>query len=190
MAILKCSRLLGLSAVLCSLLLALPGAALAQDDAAVLERRVKAAFLYKFADYVDWPEGTFPKPNTPVVIGVAGDDQVAAELASVAASRSAESRPLLVKKLREGDSLAGLQVVFAGRSEVNRLLQLARSAPAQPVLLVTESDAALGQGSIINFVMTAGRVRFEVALDNAERRGLKLSSRLLTVAQNVRTVQP
>jgi hypothetical protein len=194
MASLNPSRLPGLGAALCALLcaqlLALPRAALAQDDAAALERRVKAAFLYKFADYVEWPEGAFPKPNSPVVIGVAGDDQVAAELANVAASRPGEGHPVVVKKLREGDSLAGLQVVFAGRADAGRFLQAARAAPAQPVLLVTEAEGALAQGSIINFVVTGGRVRFEIALDNAERRALRLSSRLLTVAQSVRTVQP
>lgn len=180
-----------MGAVLSGLLLALPRAVQAQDDsAAVLESRVKAAFLYKFADYVAWPEGTFTRSNAPVVIGVAGDDQIAAELANVAASRPAEGHPLVVKKLREGDSLAGLQMLFAGRAEVARLLQLARAAPALPVLIVTDSEGALSQGGIINFMVAGGRVRFEIALDNAERRGIKLSSRLLTVAQNVRTAQP
>ncbi len=95
-----------------------------------------------------------------------------------------------VRKLREGDSLAGVHVLFAGRAESARLMSLARATPSQPILVVTEADAALNQGSIVNFVMTSGRVRFEIALDNAERRSLKLSSRLLTVAQHVRTGLP
>ncbi len=179
-----------LRAFLCGLALATSLPAAAQDDAAALERKVKAAFLYKFADYVDWPDGTFARPGSPITVGVAGEDQIAAELAQVASARSVDGRPLQVRKLREGDSLAGLHVLFVGRAESARLLPLARATQAQPLLLVTESDNALSQGSIINFVMTGGRVRFEIALDNAERRGLKLSSRLLTVAQNVRTGQP
>lgn len=175
--------------LLCVLLLGTMFPAMAQDDPSALERRVKAAFIYKFADYVDWPEGTFPRPAAPVTIGVSGDEQVANELAQLAVSRTPESRQVIVKRLREGDSLAGLHVLFAGRADSSRVLQQARSSPAQPLLVVTETDAALKDGGIINFVMAAGRVRFEVALDNAEKRGIKLSSRLLTVAQSVRTTQ-
>jgi len=179
-----------LRAVLLGLMLAVCLPAAAQNDPAALERRIKAAFLYKFADYVEWPDGTFPRPNAPITVGVAGDDQIATELAQVAASRTADGRPLQVKRLREGDSLAGVHVLFVGRQDAARLLPLARATQTQPILLVSESDAALTQGSIINFVMTGGRVRFEIALDNAERRGLKLSSRLLTVAQSIRTSAP
>lgn len=176
--------------LLCGLIMAASLPAAAEGEAAALERRVKAAFLYKFADYVDWPEGTFARPNAPVNIGVAGDEQVAAELSLVAATRAVDGRPLQVRRLREGDSLAGLHVLFISRGDSARLLPLARAAPAQPLLLVTETEGGLNQGSIVNFVMTGGRVRFEIALDNAERRGLKLSSRLLSVAQNVRMAQP
>ncbi len=172
------------------LLFAAAAPAQAQDDPATLERRVKAAFLYKFADYVDWPEGTFARPTAPVVIGVGGDDAIAGELALVAASRSNDGRPVIVRKLREGDSLSGLNVLFAGRADSVRLMQLARATPAQPLLVVTELEGALNQGGIVNFLMSGGRVRFEIALDNAEKRGLKLSSRLLTVAQGVRTAAP
>lgn len=159
----------------------------AQEDPSSLERRVKAAFIYKFTDYVDWPEGTFVRPAAPVVIGVSGDEQVANELAQLAAAHTADSRQVAVRRLREGDPLAGLHVLFVGRADSSRMLQQARTAAAQPLLVVTESDGALKDGAIINFMMAAGRVRFEVALDNAEKRGLKLSSRLLTVAQSVRT---
>ena len=179
-----------LRAVLFGLMLAACLPAAAQSDPAALERRVKAAFLYKFADYVEWPDGTFPRPGAPITVGVAGDDEIAAELAQVAASRSVDGRPLQVRKLREGDSLAGVHVLFVGRADAARLLPLARATQSLPMLLVSDADAALNQGSIINFVIAGGRVRFEIALDNAERRGLKLSSRLLTVAQSVRTSAP
>ncbi len=175
---------------LCGLLLAASLPAPGQQDATALERRVKAAFLYKFAEYVEWPEGAFARPNAPVTVGVAGADEVAAELTQVVATRSVDGRPVQVRRLREGDSLAGVHVLFAGRAESARVMALARATPSQPILVVTEAESALNQGSIANFVMTGGRVRFEIALDNAERRGLKLSSRLLTVAQHVRTSEP
>lgn len=159
----------------------------AQDDAATLERKVKAAFLYKFAGYVEWPASTFAAADTPIVIGVVGDDPLVAELMEVVSGRAIEGRPLAVKRLRETDALSGLQMLFVGSTERAPLGTLARAMPALPMLIVTEFDGAFNHGSAINFLISGGRVRFEIALDNAEKRGLKLSSRLLSVAQAVRT---
>ena len=162
----------------------------AQDDPATLERKVKAAFLYKFAGYIEWPDGTFAAPDAPIAIGVAGDDALAAELSQVVTGRNVEGRLLAVRRLQESEPVAGLQILFVSHAERARLGALARAHPMQPLLIVSESDGALNHGSAINFLLTGGRVRFEIALDNAEKRNLKLSSRLLSVAHSVRTGAP
>lgn len=148
--------------------------------------RVKAEFLYKFADYVGWPDGSFAQVDSPITIGVLGDDQIAAELAELVAGRKVAGRPVAARRLREGDSATDVHVLFIGRAANPRLAQLLKSVQSRPVLTVTEADAALAQGSIINFVLVEGRVRFEIALDTAESKGLRLSSQLLSVALNVR----
>jgi hypothetical protein len=162
----------------------------AQDDAEALEQRVKAAFLYKFAGYVEWPAKSFARPETPVVIGVMGNELLAAELIQAVTGRTVNDRLVTVKRLKTGDSLAGIHVLFIGKSESAQLNQLAQTAQPRSILTVTDSDGALARGSIINFVLSDGRVRFEIALDSAEKSGLKLSSRLLAVAQQVRTGMP
>jgi hypothetical protein len=162
----------------------------AQEDPAQLELKVKAAFLYKFIGYIDWPAASFARPDTPVTIAVVGADALAAELAQAVAGRTANDRPVTVRRLKPGDSLDGIHVLFVGRAESPRLAQLAQAAQARSILTVTESDGALAQGSIINFVVAERRVRFEIALDSAEKSRLKLSSRLLAVAQQVRTGTP
>ena len=87
----------------------------------------------------------------------------------------------------EAETTSGLHVLFIGRNEpAARVRDLAQRALRRNVLVVTETPGGLDQGAILNFLLVDGRVRFEVALDNAERAGLKLSSRLLAVAQNVR----
>jgi hypothetical protein len=166
------------------------GNARAQDDAAGLEQRVKAAFLYKFAGYVDWPPASFARPDTPFTIAVAGSEAIAAELTQAVAGRTVNERPITVKRLKPGESLAGVHILFVGRAESARLNQLAQAAQQRSVLIVTEAEGALGQGSVINFIMTDRRVRFEVSLDSAEKSGLKLSSRLLAVAQQIVTGTP
>jgi hypothetical protein len=162
-----------------------PWSAWAADDSEALELRVKAAFLYKFAGYVEWPPKSFARPEMPVTIGVIGAESLAAELTQAVTGRTVNDRAVAVKRLKAGESLAGVHVLFVGRSENARLDQLAQSAQPRSILTVSESDGALARGSVINFVLTEGRVRFEIALDSAEKSGLKLSSRLLAVAQQV-----
>jgi hypothetical protein len=88
--------------------------------------------------------------------------------------------------MREGDSLEGLHVLFAPGAEGARLRQLARNAQARSILLITEADGALELGSVINLVPVDRRVGFEISLDSAEKSRLKLSARLLSVAQQVK----
>ncbi|MEO8484964.1 MAG: YfiR family protein [Betaproteobacteria bacterium] len=158
----------------------------AAQPAMPLERAVKAAFVYKFISYVEWPAQAFDTPDAPLVVGVVGSDPIAADLQQIVAGRAVGERPVLVKRWREGES-SDLHVLFVGRADVARLPAIQRSLAGQPTLIVTESPGALGTGSMINLVVAPdGRVRFEVALDAAERSGLKLSSRMLALAKAVR----
>ena len=161
-----------------------------QEDAERLEQRVKAAFLYKFAGYVDWPASSFARPDMPVTVAVVGADTVAAELGQMVIGRTVNDRPIVVKRLKPGESLAGVHILFVGGTEGVRVQQLAQNAQPRSILTVTESEGALTQGSVINFVVSDRRVRFEISLESAEKSRLKLSSRLLTVAQQVRTGTP
>ncbi len=163
----------------------LAGGGGARAQTAATEQEVKAAFLYKFPAFVEWPQ----RPAEAFVIAVAGADEIAAELARVGHGREILGRPIVVKPLREGESPAGAQVLFVGRDSA-RLAQLARGVAGTPVLVVSESAGALEQGSILNFVIVDGRVRFEVALDAAERNGLRISPRLLALATRVRPARP
>jgi hypothetical protein len=171
--------LLGLALLACD-------AAFGQPRARATERGVKAAFLYKFLDYVEWPASAFARPDQPIVVGVLGADDLQAELADAVRGRTVADRAVEVRRVRPGDPVNGLNVLFVGAAERARIAPIAHSPQGRGLLVVTESDDALDAGSTINFVVQEGRVRFEVALPAAERAGIKLSSRLLAVAQNVR----
>ena len=168
------------------LALAVGATAIAQPHAS-LERAVKAAFVYKFLAYVDWPAYAFEPPGGPLIVGVLGADDVAGELAQIASVRVVGERPVQVRRLREGESTAGVHALFVGKGEAARLPAIARASQGQPTLIVSEAPGALNAGSMINLVVAMdGRVRFEVAIDHAERAGLRLSSRMLALAQTVR----
>jgi hypothetical protein len=155
----------------------------AEESPQVLEQRVKAAFLFKFGGYVEWPENVFPHKDSPLIIGVAGADVLAEELSEVVAGRTMNGRPVTVRRVRGGEPLTNIHVLFVSRSEIGRLNELL--AQAQPVLTVTDFEKGLAQGSIINFVVTDNRVRFEISLDAAKRSGLKIGEPLLSVAMRV-----
>jgi len=181
-------RRLACRALALPLLLAGVGAPLAplaaQAAAPALERRVKAAFLYKFLGYAEFPPQAFADAATPLSIGVVGADDVAAELTRIAAGRLVAGRTITVRTLREQD-LAQLPVhlLFVAGQDGSNAARLLRASPAW--LTVTECEGCLQHGSVINFTIVDERVRFDVSLDVAEKKNVKLSSRLLTVANRV-----
>lgn len=176
-----------LLALLC-LIAACPGLAraAAPDSAALLEMRVKGAYLYRFASYVDWPDTAFAQRDSPLRIVIVGADALAGELAAALKAASFNGRPISVQAFVQPSDLNGAHIVFISRSESSRLGALRQSAPG-PSLIVTEWDGALRQGSVINFLLVDGQVRFEISLESAKQRNLRLSSRLLTVAHRVDT---
>jgi hypothetical protein len=151
-------------------------------DEATPEHRVKAAFVYKFSEYVEWPAVAFARADSPLVFGVLGSDALAAELERFAVGRSVGGRPVHVRRVARGDAWDGLHVVFLGDDPRNAdVLQAARG---RPVLTITEA-AVDARGGMINFVLVDAKVRFDVALPEAEASGLRISSRLLSVARRV-----
>lgn len=168
---------------------ACPHASSAQPEASVLaaERSIKAAYLCKFAGYVEWP-GAAPAAGAPLLIGVVDAGAMADELTRLTDGRRINERPVQVRRIGPDEPLEGLHVLFVGGQDRERLA--ARLSPARtlPILTVTESTGALGDGSVINFTVERERVRFEVSLPAAELSRLKLSSRLLAVAQRVQRV--
>lgn len=148
------------------------------------ERGIKAAFVSKFIGYVEFP-GQAGLASAPLVIGVVGADDIAAELARIVGPRGVNGRAVSVRTMAPGDRLDAVDVLFVGLGESDRAERLLRQAAAEGILTITEFDRALRQGSVINFRIVDERVRFEISLAAAEKARLKLSSRLLSVAYYV-----
>ena len=164
-----------------------PVSALAQVDRAAAETQIKAAFLYKFSGFVEWPPKAFARPDSRFTIGVIGADELASELEQIVKGRTVLERAVVVRRMRRGEPITGIQMLFIGQAEGARLAEILAIAKGQSVLTVTESEDALSHGSMINFVFVDDKVRFDVALPQAERGALKISARLLAVARKVLT---
>ena len=140
----------------------------------------------KVLGYVEWPAGALNGATAPIVIGVLGADDVADELRTIVARRRIAQHPIEVRRVGEADALDGVNVLFIGRDGSAALRRLAPAAQGRSILVVSDSDRGLEEGSVINLVVVDNRVRFEVSLEAAERSELKLSSRMLAVAMWVR----
>lgn len=157
----------------------------AAESTTPAERQVKAAYLQKFASFVEWPEGTFMRADSPLVIGVIGADALADELERSTTGQSVGNRAVSMRKLRRGDSLAGLHILFIGQMEKAALTEVLNASRSQPLLTVTESEEGHALGSMINFVVIDDKLRFAVALKPVGFSRLKISARMLSAAYKV-----
>jgi hypothetical protein len=116
---------------------------------------------------------------------VAGSGPVADELAQIVPGRTVAGHPVVLKRLAEGESPKGVQLLFVGGADPGRHAALIAAAQHGGALVVTESDHGLAAGAAINLLVTSDHVGFEVSLEGAQRSGLRISSRMLAVARRV-----
>lgn len=147
------------------------------------DAQVKAAFLFRFAGYIEWPAEALNEPG--FTIAVLGGEGVAAELKRLLPNYTVKDRPAMLKKIDDIKQLGGAEMLYVGDGYKGDLRKLIGSVSRQPVLVVTDDARGLDAGSTVNFLLVDRRVRFEVSLAAAERSGLKISSELLSVAARV-----
>lgn len=164
--------------------LAWAGPTLAQDS---LEYPVKAAFLVRFGDYVEWPAAAFASPTAPLQLCIVGDDPFGPILEKVAAGQPSRGRSVEVKRLRAPRADSGCHIAFIARSESARMAQVLDGLRGAPVLTVTDQKSP--PVGIINFTIKEERVRFDIDDEAAMQSGLAISSKLLALALNVRATR-
>jgi YfiR/HmsC-like len=149
------------------------------------EYAVKAAFLYNFAKFIEWPAGALPGPRGPVAFCILGEDPFGGELEQTVAGKMVQGRPVVVLHTEHLDGLARCHILFVGASERSRFDQILAAVARRPVLTVGEDEQFRQAGGIINFVLRQNRVRFQIDRRAAERAGLRISSQLLELAEAV-----
>lgn len=153
------------------------------------EYRVKAALLFKFVRYSDWPAAVFVDASSPYVVGVAGRDPFGKDLEKVFESKTVKGRKFLIKRVSTEQEMRACHLLFVASSERRRSADLLKKLVGVPVLTVGESSDFLDQGGMINLLLKDESVRFDINLEPARRAGLKLDANLLTVAASVRGKQ-
>lgn len=152
------------------------------------EDAVKAAFLHRFAAYVEWPAAS--EAGTEFVIAVAGADGVHEELARLLPRVTVQQRPARAIVATRPEHVADARILFVGQQQAAAQRRaLIAAAARRHVLVVTDAADGLESGGVINFVRDGRRVRFEISVPAAERHGLRIKSDLLSVATRVTASQ-
>jgi hypothetical protein len=147
------------------------------------EDSVKAAFVLRFASYVDWPEAPATDGNFTIV--VLGASEIAVRMQSLASGRFIKNRPVQVRRITSIGDAGSAQILYIGTDRRGNLQELLAPLAGHSVLVISDEERALDSGSIINLRMADQRVRFEVSLPAARRSGLRISSDLLSLAVRV-----
>ena len=150
-----------------------------------LEYPLKLAFLYNFTKFVEWPSASFRDPGASLAICVIGNDPFSPDLEAELRSRTVGSHPVEVKTLRSSDALSVCHIVFVPATEENRAARIVSSLKGSSTLTVGETEGFAGLGGIINLTVEQDKLHFEVNPLAAERAGLKISSKLLSLAKIV-----
>src|ERR1700722_5127277 len=149
------------------------------QSASVTESQVKAAFLFHFAEFVDWPAGALGNAGDPFLICVVGEDPFHGDLETTIQGKLIATRTVRVRHVKQMQETQTCHVLFIGKNEFKDVSSLAATLRNKPVLTVGESENFLQSGGIIRFCMEDRKVRFEVNQEAAEAANLKISSRLL-----------
>jgi hypothetical protein len=147
------------------------------------EYGIKAACLMNFARFVEWPATAFPAADTPVTIGILGDDPFGNLFDKTVKDETIQGRPIVLKRAKRVADLNMCQLVFISRSERNRYPQILAGLAQDGVLTIGESEDFASHGGIITFCVQSNKVQFEINHPAAERAGLKMSAKLLQLAR-------
>jgi hypothetical protein len=176
-------------ALLVGLLLA-GGVVLADPEPPVIsESQIKAAFVYNFTKFVEWPADSFPTARDPIVIGVLGEGALTIELQTIVADRRVNGRTIVVTNVQTVEQVNAAQVLFVSAAEDARFAELHAAVRNSPVLTVGESPAFSAAGGAISFVQQGSKLRFEINMASAERSGLKISGQLQALAVAVKRAE-
>ncbi|HEX9943461.1 MAG TPA: YfiR family protein [Thermoanaerobaculia bacterium] len=180
-------RLPGAAQAAALLLLAggLAAATAAAQPLATSEYAVKAAFLYNFARFVEWPATAFRGPRDPMTFCVLGEDPFGGELDQMISGKTVMGRQIVVRRVAQLAGLEECRILFVSSSERPRLAQVLAAVGDRAVLTVGEEESFVRAGGIIGFVIRQNRVRFQVDRGAAARAGLAISSQLLELAEAV-----
>jgi hypothetical protein len=149
------------------------------------EYHVKAAYLFNFLKFVEWPDALPGELQTKWVIGIIGTSPIGDELSKLGGSKNVLSRELQVKTFQSTENLRGCNILFISDSEKKRVPAILASLRGSSVMTVADMDHFIDAGGMVQFVVENERVRISIDVGATGRARLKVSSKLLALARAV-----
>lgn len=147
------------------------------------EYEVKAAYIYNFIKFIDWPAGTFNSPKAPINIGIYGDDEFAALLQTIIKNKTIQERPITSTAIKRPADLKNYQLVFISDAELKKSRKILDDFQGLPIITVTEAEPGSNAKGLINFFIEGNKVLFEIDIERADKARLMFSSKLLRLAR-------
>jgi hypothetical protein len=151
------------------------------------EYQVKAAFIFNFIKFTDWPATSFPAAESPIVIGIVGDDPFGNMLDEMVTGEVVHGRPISVKRFRVEDDLRLCQVVFISHSETEHLPTLLSRLKGNPALTISDINGFAQQGGMVSLLVVQKTVKLEINRAVAEEACVQISGKLLNLASIVKS---
>lgn len=146
------------------------------------EPQLKAAFLLNFPKYVEWPANTFARTDSPIVVGIFGDEDVASEFSAMSQGKVIEGHTIHFVRVTTVSQCRGCHILFVSSSVTQKLPEILPTLQNANVLTVGESEEFLNLGGMINLSRHERRISIEVNADAAHQTQLKISSKLMALA--------
>lgn len=151
------------------------------------EYQIKAVFMFNFAQFVDWPPQAFSNPQTPLVIGVLGDDPFGPLLEETMLGEQIGQRSLVIRRYRRVEEIDLCHILFISVSEADRLESILVTLKDRNVLTVCDTEGFTRRGVMIRFISEKNKIRLRINLEMAKAASLTISSKLLRPAEIVTT---
>jgi hypothetical protein len=168
-------------------LTALTSALLLVQSPRATEYQLKGVFLFNFVQFVEWPATPTPDAQRPLLIGILGDDPFGPSLDATVRGERLGARPIQIRRYRQVADITDCNILFISRSEKDRIPEILSALKNRPVLTVSDGDAFANRGGMIQFITDKNRIKLRINLEAAQATGLTISSKLLRVAEVVRT---
>lgn len=141
--------------------------------------QIKAQHVFNFARFTEWPPSKFPQPDSPLIIGVVGSNELENQLDEVVKNARINDRQVYIKHIANNAELRRCHILFVSRSERDRFGAILSEARGEHILTIGENDRFLNRGGVVNFMDSGTAVIFQINLGAARHAGLKISSKLL-----------
>ncbi|MGN6646828.1 MAG: YfiR family protein [Cytophaga sp.] len=149
------------------------------------EYQIKAVFIFNFTQFVEWPANTFATPQSPLIIGILGQDPFGSYLDQTIASEKVNGHPMIIKRFQRIEDIKECHLLFIHAAETVKMPQIISNLKGKSVLTVSDASGFIKQGGMIRFFTVDNKIQFQINPDAAKAAGLTISSKLLRLAEIV-----